>query len=230
MKRQAIRTAGFTLIELLVVIAIIAILAAILFPVFAKARQKAEATQCLSNVKQIMLAALMYESDNNNVWFQPSAMNDMRSSTPPGSGNPPAMGFPWDTYQYANNSGIYRCPLGTVAANQVPPTGASMDYCSSTANAAGLIGNHISVVSYPAEHWIIADGSSCADSPACGPAPGCSYSGRVSAPHNNGENLGFMDGHAKWMGQNDPLWSPCVVPASGTPNYAAIRHFWYGID
>jgi len=54
------RTHGFTLIELLVVIAIIAILAAILFPVFSKAREKARQTQCINNQKQIATAVLMY--------------------------------------------------------------------------------------------------------------------------------------------------------------------------
>jgi prepilin-type N-terminal cleavage/methylation domain-containing protein len=54
---------GFTLIELLVVIAIIAILAAILFPVFARAREKARQSTCLSNVKQISLGLVMYMQD-----------------------------------------------------------------------------------------------------------------------------------------------------------------------
>jgi len=56
---------GFTLIELLVVIAIIAILAAILFPVFGKAREKARQASCMSNQRQIALAAIMYAQDNN---------------------------------------------------------------------------------------------------------------------------------------------------------------------
>ena len=58
---------GFTLIELLVVIAIIAILAAILFPVFAKAREKARQAKCTSNQRQVALAALMYAQENNEI-------------------------------------------------------------------------------------------------------------------------------------------------------------------
>ena len=59
------RMGGFTLIELLVVIAIIAILAAILFPVFAKAREKARQISCLSNMKQLSLGFLQYAQDSD---------------------------------------------------------------------------------------------------------------------------------------------------------------------
>jgi prepilin-type N-terminal cleavage/methylation domain-containing protein len=65
---QSRTKSGFTLIELLVVIAIIAILAAILFPVFAQAREKARATACLSNLKQLALGWLMYSQDYDEAY------------------------------------------------------------------------------------------------------------------------------------------------------------------
>src|SRR5258707_9076849 len=69
LNRSAKRTrAGFTLIELLVVIAIIAILAAILFPVFSKVREKARQTTCLSNEKQLGLGITQYLQDNDEMY------------------------------------------------------------------------------------------------------------------------------------------------------------------
>jgi prepilin-type N-terminal cleavage/methylation domain-containing protein/prepilin-type processing-associated H-X9-DG protein len=104
---------AFTLIELLVVIAIIAILAAILFPVFAQAREKARQTACLSNCKQMGLATMMYVEDYDERFFwQP-----WPGSTPTTPTIDPYLNIPqptlglWDILQpYVKNQGIFACP------------------------------------------------------------------------------------------------------------------------
>ncbi|MGD9496693.1 MAG: DUF1559 domain-containing protein [Armatimonadota bacterium] len=102
---------GFTLIELLVVIAIIAILAAILFPVFARAREKARQTSCLSNVKQISLAIQMYTSDYDETF--PS----FYSHLPPGGTNARIFGFYDCVGPYTKNEQVYICPSGKYRTN-----------------------------------------------------------------------------------------------------------------
>ena len=89
---------GFTLIELLVVIAIIAILAAILFPVFAQAREKARAISCVSNMKQLNTAVMMYTQDYDET-FPIGLDNTWWMST-------------WvrNTQPYVKNFQVYRCP------------------------------------------------------------------------------------------------------------------------
>jgi prepilin-type N-terminal cleavage/methylation domain-containing protein len=99
------RPNGFTLIELLVVIAIIAILAAILFPVFAQAREKARQTQCMSNLRQSATAVLMYVQDADE--FFPMAI--YAPAPRPGGGNCVMTVF--DAIQpYMKNVEITRCP------------------------------------------------------------------------------------------------------------------------
>ena len=93
------RRRGFTLIELLVVIAIIAILAAILFPVFARARAKARQTSCQSNLKQIALAHMMYVQDYDERFLY--GWNALYSCSDTWSGF---------LQPYVKNEGIFNCP------------------------------------------------------------------------------------------------------------------------
>lgn len=93
---------GFTLIELLVVIAIIAILAAILFPVFAKAREKARQSTCISNLKQLGLAFSQYIEDNNELY--PPLYNP---------GVTPNTFWASEIFPYVKSGGVYACPDDT---------------------------------------------------------------------------------------------------------------------
>jgi len=105
---------GFTLIELLVVIAIIAILAAILFPVFAQAREKARAISCLSNLKQIGLAVTMYTQDYDET--EPNGYNKWGSEN----------GWACQVFPYVKSVGAFACPddssVGNASVGEVKST------------------------------------------------------------------------------------------------------------
>lgn len=147
-RQHTARWRGFTLIELLVVIAIIGILAAILFPVFSKARENARRASCSSNMKQIGMALVMYTQDNDETYpycpwgaGTPWSPSDVCSPTRVGSANnTPALG--WLLEPYHKSPQVWRCPSdpinndpvftlspgGTPPAGKAPYTNASYAY------------------------------------------------------------------------------------------------------
>ena len=139
MKRTNRSRAGFTLIELLVVIAIIAILAAILFPVFAKAREKARQASCQSNEKQLGLGVLQYVQDNDESY--------PNGNMGYGNGGNVSYGQGWagQIYAYVKSTGVFKCPDDSTSV----ATAISLN-CDSNGNfgANNAIIGRLSPVSY----------------------------------------------------------------------------------
>jgi len=214
---------AFTLIELLVVIAIIAILAAILFPVFAQARAAARQSACLSNQKQIGTAMMLYTQDYDetlpgNTPGQPScgsgggAANVSLGFMQPYN---PAVAHLWnivprDLQPYLKNIQVFRCPQSaprtgspTFADTVTTPGGGSSSYLFN-----GVVGMRpIAVMPEPADLIYIREedfaNRYASQRPYLVPGSTTLYTGAnwstYDLLHKEGANLLFCDGHAKWM-------------------------------
>ncbi len=204
---------GFTLIELLVVIAIIAILAAILFPVFARAREKARQTGCLNNCKQMGLGALMYSQD----YDERIIGSYTRTPYGPIINHPTVTYWPGLMYPYVKNHQIFLCPS--------KPEGSfgRISYgCNGWVVRAATSAFKLPQIKYPAETVMFADSDwtgrpdvnysncYCFQHSSWGPA------GFVPARHNGGANYTFADGHAKWHTMPLEPTSPYVSPVKFT--------------
>jgi prepilin-type N-terminal cleavage/methylation domain-containing protein len=155
--------AAFTLIELLVVIAIIAILAAILFPVFARAREQARKTTCLSNLKQIGLGTLMYVQDYDEVfpWLMQDGRNNNdatglsqgMSAGPPNLNGTRGLFIEAALQPYVKNFGVFACP--TLQADKVVTDAAGpLNAFGSYGYAYGGIGAAVSPRMTPLELFV----------------------------------------------------------------------------
>ncbi|MBC7288515.1 MAG: DUF1559 domain-containing protein [Armatimonadetes bacterium] len=203
---------GFTLIELLVVIAIIAILAAILFPVFARARAKARQATCQSNLKQIGLALAMYAQDYDERF--------------PAYGFGGTYGFHWNVviYPYIKNISLYQCPdsprdptrLNSTGRNWVPgvnETGCRIHSDYAFNYGGGAYGSRtwrspsncaLAFITDIAGTFLVLDGRCDRILPSDNTLDGNYYRGDTrDACHNEGTNCLFTDGHVKWLKNND---------------------------
>jgi prepilin-type N-terminal cleavage/methylation domain-containing protein/prepilin-type processing-associated H-X9-DG protein len=228
MRKQLAR--GFTLIELLVVIAIIAILAAILFPVFAQAREKARMASCQSNLKQMGTAFQMYTQDYDETYPGASPGNWDDCSVMPAKGG-------WGGWvgnlliPYTKNTEIYQCPsrrnLITVNNNcaTVPYTRVSYSF-----NYRTLWGAQLAALNESAELLTMWDSGTgwadCGYMSTCGtwanrdvcwyvlktgkplqPGMNCGANHQNASWHNDGNNYLYADGHVKWARWDQLRWN-----------------------
>ena len=179
------RQRGFTLIELLVVIAIIAILAAILFPVFQKVRENARRTACLSNMKQIGLAFMQYNQDYDEKFTGSTYYGE---------------GWAGKVYPYVKSKGVYVCPddstkplPNTYAPDQVSYTANSFLLCphtvSSTDNTA--VSSTLAQLTAPATTVLLFEGQSV-ESGYNGPGTGTDHQNNYTYLTDPGENQSLV--------------------------------------
>ncbi|RYX84465.1 DUF1559 domain-containing protein [bacterium] len=217
---------AFTLIELLVVIAIIAILAAILFPVFARARENARKSSCLSNLKQLGLAFAQYTQDYDErypMWRATGCANNGDC----GWATDRSASFPSPVTSYIKSRQILQCPSeSATTVTAAPSVVGFVDYfynanigsdgsgaCSgSFDNPAGVGGRNLSQFEAPTETILLGDGQGhMADNWANGRAT-CAGGGLAQSNgrwnpaaldyplrHLEGSNYAFADGHVKWF-------------------------------
>ena len=190
------RREAFTLIELLVVITILAILAALLFPVFAAARGKARSTKCTSNQRQLGLGCQMYLSDYDECFPKRENVSDWQTRG----------GWPVELYAYARNAQVYRCP-----SDQTPYAPASLR--GAAVESVSYLPNHQVVRDPPGRHEAEIDDMSSVlflvDANTGGEVRNGDLNGvgtigsvneRVEVNHHGGLNILFCDGHVKWLG------------------------------
>ena len=192
------RRAGFTLIELLVVIAIIAVLAAILFPVFARARERANMSSCAANLRQLVVALTEYADDNE---FGPPDTTYLASMAP-----------------YTDGMKLWRCKSHDLT-NSVSSYTVNWYYLSDwTNNRGGVFG----LTRQPSRTAIVWDGKGSGDWAFSWYNNGPNYYG-LNGRHGGKANIAFVDGHVKAV---DGTIISAIGLGNDDSNYWVQSEFW----
>ncbi len=203
------RKAAFTLIELLVVIAIIAILAAMLLPALASAKQRAWTIVCCSNLHQISLGMTMFADDNNGRYPMSGGLIPWNTVTP----DAPTNAWMQQIFPFVLNTNIYRCP-----ANKLLPSAkqSHFNYFNGTRAAFVAAGFKMAAteqkrIRFPSMFVLCgdtldfepedADKDDYTQNCVGGPANGIPW--EEWQAHSKGQNILFADGHAKWYRDYD---------------------------
>jgi len=241
------KRSGFTLIELLVVIAIIAILAAILFPVFAQAREQARKTVCLSNLKQTGLGLLMYTQDYDEQFVPWHTGTDMSAAvgylgnTVAGPPFVDAENFDlsWDRViqPYIKNSLITGCPSDK--SIKPFPAGEAGGYAVRSFSVPGNMGGGwcpntpppaIAGVPEPSITLYLTERDNCATGNSRHDWNWCSVTDAESElawRHNMQQNFLYADGHAKSTHWDE---GPSLGTSAGSQTYNSGTHKFSGYD
>lgn len=222
---------GFTLIELLVVIAIIAILAAILFPVFAKAREKARTSSCSSNLKQLQLGILQYTQDYDETF---PMVRGYDAPNPLNGNAVECIDFRAVTQPYVKNIQVLHCPsntqTNTAGSGGTSTQGESGGFYShyghfTTGAGATTTGfsyekgfaTKLATIQSPAEVVQVGEKRTDGYPDLSGGNVGnaCFYN------HNVGANFSYVDGHVKWN-----KWASILSPTCQIRFDGAFQQAW----